>query len=37
MDVLNFAHGGFITLGAFLAVSACWRWSRPGLRPMTGG
>jgi branched-chain amino acid transport system permease protein len=29
MDVLNFGHGAFIAVGAFVAVSAsCWRWRR---------
>ncbi len=29
MDVLNFAHGAFITLGAYIAVSV-WRRSPAG-------
>jgi len=27
MDVLNFAHGGFVTLGAFIAVSVVVTWA----------
>jgi len=32
MDVLNFAHGGFVTLGAFIAVSVVVTWA-----PAIGG
>ncbi len=36
MDVLNFAHGGFITLGAYLAVSVLGRLAGLGRRRSAG-
>jgi branched-chain amino acid transport system permease protein len=36
MDVLNFGHGAFIAVGAYIATWCCCRW-RPGCRPTRCG
>ena len=36
MDVLNFGHGAFISVGAFVAASVLLRW-RPGSRRIRWG